>query len=126
MATISRLLRRVRRRSFLFDARTTILVAAVTATPLVLFAAQHEAIAIKASSVSKQVVLVDGEVGGKSVQLECFLSVAHCKVPKEGDYVLIRFPEGEGPYMDCLNVHLYEKSNRLRGQKIGDYCLLGE
>jgi hypothetical protein len=110
-----------------FGARTIILAAAVAVAPLLLFAAQNEVIAIKGGSVSKQVVLVNGEVGGKPVQLECFLSVAHCKIPKESDYVLVRFPRGEGPYMDCPNVQLYEKLNRSQlGQEIGDYCLLGE
>lgn len=127
MAAISELLRMVRRFLVLSDARSIILVAGVAMAPLVLFAAQKETIAIKDGSAKKDVVLVNGEVKGKPVQLECFLSVAHCKIPKEGDYILIRFPRGEGPYMDCPNVYLYEKSSRSQlGQKIGEYCLLGE
>ena len=125
---VTKLRRKVRRHVLQFDARTIfLLVAVVLVAPLLLFAAQNQAIAIKDSSVNKNVVLVNGEVNGKPVQLECFLSVADCKIPKEGGYLLVRLPRGEGPYMDCPNVHLYEKSTpSQQGQRVGEYCLLGE
>ena len=95
--------------------------------PISLLARETADVTVKTGSVQKNVVLVDADVNGKSVQLECFLSVAHCKIPKGGSYSLVRLPAGKGVYMDCPNVVLYEKSVPPRPEtKIGEYCLLGE
>lgn len=128
MEVFARFTREVRRCMFSFIVRTTVSIVVIAVVlPLRLVADDGKAITIKSSLVNGNVVLVNGEVNGKAVQLECFLSVAHCKTPKEGDYVLVRFPRGKGPYMDCPNVYLYEQpAPSRRGQRIGEYCLLGE
>jgi hypothetical protein len=99
-----------------FNVRTIIILAVVAAMRLLLFGADKETIVIRDGSTSKDIVLVSGSLQGKPVQLECFLSVAHCKVPEQGEYVLIRFPEGKGPYMDCPNLSL-DRSRIDRNQK---------
>jgi hypothetical protein len=99
--------------------------ALVLLLPISLLARESENVTVKKGSVNKNVVLVDAEVNGKPVQLECFMSVPHCKIPKEGGYSLVRLPNGKGAYMDCPNVYLYQKSAPPRPEtKIGEYCLL--
>jgi hypothetical protein len=90
-------------------------------------AIEKENVTVKTTSVNGNVVLIDAEVNGKLVQLECVLSVAHCKIPKQGSYFFVRVPAGKGVYTDCQNVDLYEPSLPTRpGTEIGEYCLLGE
>ena len=95
--------------------------------PVLLFAGEKENVTVKSSSVNGNVVLIDAEVNGKLVQLECFLSAAHCKIPKQGSYFFVRVPADKGVYTDCTNVDLYESPAPNRpGTEIGEYCLLGE
>jgi hypothetical protein len=82
-------------------------------------------IIVKGGSVQQTVVLVDAELSGKPVQLECFVSDSDCKIPGRGAYVLIKMPTGKGPYMDCPNVSLYKKGGATAPTgKVADYCLL--
>jgi len=113
---------------FVLSGRATVAISVVVFfLTISLFAGDREDVTVKTSSLSNKIVLVNAEVNGKHVQLECFLSVAHCTIPKEGEYSLVRLPAGKGAYMDCPNVHLYKKSvPQSQGARIGEYCLLGE
>ena len=94
--------------------------------PVSLIAGEKETITVKSGSVNGNVVLIDAELGGKPVQLECFLSAALCKIPKQDSYLLVRLPPGKGTYTDCTNADLYEESASQTPQtRIGEYCLLG-
>jgi hypothetical protein len=82
---------------------------------------------VKGGSVQKGVILLDAELSGKRVQLECFMSEPDCKIPKTGRYVFTKAPAGKGPYMDCSNISLYQKStSTVPITKIADYCLLSD
>jgi hypothetical protein len=129
MEIAARITRQIHNCRFLFDARATVAISAILLLSSIslLGSEKKEDVTVKNSSANKNVVLVNAEVNGRPVQLECFMSVAHCKIPKEGSYLLVRLPSGEGAYMDCPNVYLYEKSIPPRpGTRIGEYCLLGE
>ena len=90
-------------------------------------AAQREEIFIKSSLVKKTLILVDAEVLGKPVQLECFTSDSDCKVPKNGHYFFVRLPAGKGKYMNCPNIILHEGSTSSHpGAEIGEFCFLVE
>jgi hypothetical protein len=84
-------------------------------------------VAVRSGSVHGNVVLVDAEMNAKPVQLECFVSQGDCKIPKPGNYLLVRHPAGSGTYMDCPNIDLYEQSANAKTTKLlAEYCLLGE
>ena len=89
-------------------------------------AGDRQAVIVKDTVVSKDVVLVNIAVRGKSAQLSCFLSVAHCKVPKPGDYLLVQVPPDKSVYMDCPNVDLFSSVKSQTKEKVGEYCFLGE
>jgi len=83
-------------------------------------------IAVKSASMKGNVVLVDAEMSGNPLQLECFVSQAYCRVPKPGGYLVFRLPAGGGTYTDCQNVDLYERSADSQTTKLfGEYCVLG-
>jgi len=82
--------------------------------------------AVKSASMKGNIVLVDVEMSGNPLQLECFVSQAHCKVPKPGGYFVFRPPAGGGTYMGCRNVDLYERpANSQTTKLVGEYCVLG-
>jgi hypothetical protein len=115
-----------RRYQSLFGARRITTVAFVLLSTIPLPAGGKEEITVRSSSVNKDVVLVEAEVNGRPVELECFVSL-HCNIPKEGHYLMRRGIQGKATYMDCPNVNLYERSaSGKQGKKIGQYCLLGE
>ncbi len=100
-------------------------LALMVAVPLMLFAGESDTLTVRSSSIQSNVVLVSGDVAGRKVELECFLSVADCKVPSNGDYLLLNTPTEESVYQDCRNVSLYERfGGSERGTKVGNYCLL--
>ena len=106
---------------------TCIAVVMLVSVPLVLSAGEDKEIVIKNSAVKRDVVLLDGRVQNRDVQLECFSSVPHCTILKQGNYLLVYAPRGEGPYMDCVNVYLYDKNAASqRSHRVGTYCLLDE
>lgn len=88
--------------------------------------AENQKITIEGSSVqSKQVVLLDADLAGKPVQLECFLSQKSCTALTSGDYLMVRLAAG-GIYQDCLNVGIYSLGeNPTKDKPLGEYCLLG-
>jgi hypothetical protein len=84
-------------------------------------------ILIKSGSINGKVVLVDAEMNGKRVQLECFVSQVECAVPKPGNYLLVKSPAGSSTYMDCPNIDLYEQPTDSKMKKLlAKFCLLGE
>jgi hypothetical protein len=88
---------------------------------------RRDSITVKSTSVEDKVVLIDIDVAGKAVQLECTLNVPHCGVLKPGPYVMLRLPENKGPYNDCPNVEVYQKAPTGDAEDIvGQYCLLQE
>ena len=90
-----------------------------------LFAGDGEPIVVKNTTVQKNVVLTQAQIGEKMIELECFLTRVPCTPPESGRYVMVRLGAGEGAYQDCTNVDLYRVRSAEEGrQKVGTYCLL--
>lgn len=89
------------------------------------FASQGEEVTIKGGSARQGVILIDAELGSHAVQLECFLTSASCKIPRNGGYHLTRIAIGKGLYEDCHNVRVYRIDHGKESRAIvGEYCLL--
>jgi hypothetical protein len=87
-----------------------------------------EKITIKSSSRQgkhREVVFLEADLAGRSVDLDCLESHADCKEISPGNYELARLIAGEGPYNDCQNVDIYRiGADRLKEKPLGRYCLL--
>lgn len=85
-----------------------------------------EIIFVQKSSVEKNIVIIDGEVQGKTVQLTCFVTAQNCREIPEGVYSFIRVAPGKGIYTDCPNIDIYVKDlNNKKAAQVAEYCLLG-
>jgi TonB family protein len=89
-----------------------------------MFADNGEEIFVKSSSIRKNVVITEAQIGDKNVELECSLPKVPCSPPDPGKYVMVKLSVG-GIYQDCTNVDLYRyPATAGSNQKVGTYCLL--
>jgi hypothetical protein len=93
----------------------------------VLFA-QSEKITIKASSrqgKNGEVVFLEADLAGRTVDLTCLEPHSDCKVLRSGEYEMLRLVRNEGTYNDCQNIDIYRTgADRTREKPLGEYCLL--
>ena len=79
---------------------------------------------VKDSSITTGVVIVEGQIAGKSVDLQCNEGSPDCKPLKHGTYTVIKLPKNHGMY-DCQNVDIFDQTaNPDTDQRIGEYCLM--
>lgn len=84
-----------------------------------------ETILIKKSSLEKDIITLDGEIDGNSVQLMCFVSRGNCREIPEGAYSFIRVAPGQGIYNDCPNIDIHTKNpSNKQIELVSEYCLL--
>jgi len=78
---------------------------------------------VKDSSSTTGVVIVEAQLAGKSVDLQCNEGSPDCKALKHGSYIAIKLPKNHGMY-DCQNVDVFDVSaNPETDQRLGEYCL---
>jgi hypothetical protein len=86
--------------------------------------AEDQTITIKSHSVNKNVMLLEADLAGRQVELECFVSEKSCAALTPGDYLMVRLTRG-GIYQDCANVDIYGiAAHPPKGKQLGEYCLL--
>ncbi len=99
-----------------------LLLGLVAISPTV--SAENQKITIQSSSVKGDVVLLEADLAGKSVELECFPSQKLCTALAHGDYLMVRLTK-DGIYQDCANVDIYSSSaDPTKDKPLGEYCLL--
>lgn len=78
---------------------------------------------VKDSSTTTGVVIVSGQIAGRSVDLQCNAGSPDCKTLKAGTYIVIKLPKNHGMY-DCQNADVFEQAaNPDSDERIGEYCL---
>jgi hypothetical protein len=80
--------------------------------------AESEKIAIKNSSMHGGTLLLEAELTGKSVELECHTKEKSCKDLPPGDYSMVRL-QHEGIYEDCVNVDIYKNKMTTKDEAVG-------
>ena len=101
-----------------------IILLVVVVTAVVVLAQEKLSLVVKDSSTYTGVVIVNAEVAGKSVELQCNQSASGCALLKSGKYTMVVLPKNWGMY-DCKNVDVYqETANTDTDQKLGEYCLI--
>ena len=85
---------------------------------------QARKITVKASSVSGRTLLVEADLAGKAIELECQTTQDTCAKLPPADYYMVSLKDA-GVYMDCANVDVYAANANLKRDKaLGTYCLL--
>lgn len=102
--------------------KKTILVLFILTLALLL-AQQKSVITVKDSSVATGVIIVDAQMAGKAVELQCNQETPGCTNLKRGTYLMVELPKNHGIY-DCKDVQVFpESANPDTDQKLGEYCL---
>ena len=79
---------------------------------------------VKDSQVASGVVIVDVQIAGKSVELQCNQGMSKCEQLKRGTYQVVKLPKNRG-YYDCQNVEVYAQgADPEQDEKIGAYCMV--
>jgi hypothetical protein len=101
--------------------RATVLFLLVSA--IMVLAQEQSNITVKESSTSSGVVIVSGDMEGKSFELQCNVSSPSCQALKPGKYQMVQLPKNHGMY-DCQNADVFEiGKDPSTDQRLAEYCL---
>ena len=101
-----------------------IILLVIIVTAVLVLAQEKLSLVVKDSSTYTGVVIVNAELAGKAVELQCNQNASACTLLKSGKYTMVVLPKNWGMY-DCKNVDVYqETANTETDQKLGEYCLI--
>ena len=96
----------------------------ILAVGALLLAQEKSVITVKDSTVATGVVIIDAQMAGKAVELQCNHGAPSCTALKRGTYVMLQLPKNRGLY-DCRCVRVYAEGDDPESAEIlGEYCLI--
>jgi hypothetical protein len=100
-----------------------VMVLFLLASAILVLAQEQNTITVKESSTVSGVVIVSGEMQGKSIDLQCNASSPSCQALKPGKYLMLQLPKNRGMY-DCQNADVFELGkDTATDQRLAEYCL---